>query len=384
MAELLTFRCRSCGAGYGLPDAYRPHVEGRALRCAGCGRWWVPVAAASEPPGKPVEGRVRRVRLDLRQFRRRGGAPSPSASATVRVPLTAPGRPTALRVAVSGPDGERKGVFELGEKSFLIGTAGCHLNLPRAPIPPRAIRLRRVEPGFDFEGLGGFAVPIGAVSVRSGRIDPGTKLDLRLGPYAVRLEPSATPGRPIADLETAAAPPARPPSPPPPPAAPVPDPPPPVDLRGQIQELAVEVRPDQPAFGEERRSEVEADLDQTITDLGARGFQSLRAAGEDPFAGLELALVRAEGADKGRRFRITRTPLLVGRTEGDLILRDRRVSSKHAQLDVAGPRVYTLKDLASTNGTTVNDRPISVGHLRDGDLVSFGGVKFEFIAKQTG
>ena len=100
-----------------------------------------------------------------------------------------------------------------------------------------------------------------------------------------------------------------------------------------------------------------------------------------PLDGLELSLVRAEGPTQGQAFRILKSPLVIGRKEGDMIIHDGRVSSKHAQLDVAGPRIYTLKDLASTNGTTVNDKPISVGHLGDGDVVGFGGVKFEFRAK---
>ncbi len=402
MAELLTVHCSSCGATYALPDAYRPHLEGRALCCADCRGWWValPAAAGSPAAGSPVQladGRPQRVKLDIGKFRRqkqrRQGPPrrrKPSQdpeSATLRVPVTAPGRPTSLRVVVTGPDADLKGVFELGAKSFLIGRSGCHLNLPLAPIPDRAIRLRRAEHAFSFAGLGGYAVPIGAVAVHSGQIDPGTQVQLVLGPYRVQLEPSATPGSPIADLEPSVAPPpaALPAVPTPPPTSPA-LPPPVADLRRQVQELAVEVRPDQPAFGAEAAAD---DLDQTVTDLGARGFQAMRfgpdsPSGRDPLHGLELELVRVEGAAKGQRFRITKTPLLIGRSEGDLVLRDRRVSSKHAQLEVAGPDVYTLKDLASTNGTTVNDRPISVGHLRDRDIVSFGGVEFEFHARKVG
>ena len=121
------------------------------------------------------------------------------------------------------------------------------------------------------------------------------------------------------------------------------------------------------------------DGDATITDLGARGFQASRVG--NPLEGLEVRLIRADGPAKGQAFSVLKSPVLIGRKEGDMIIHDGRVSSKHAQLDVAGPRIYTLKDLASTNGTTVNDRPISVGHLQDGDVVSFGGVQFEFRAR---
>ena len=124
MAELLTVQCSSCGTAYALPDAYRRHLEGRAVRCADCGRWWVPVPGSPGPPGKLVDGRPQRLKLDLGKFRRRAPS-SPPSSTTIRVPLTAPGRPTSLRVVVAGPDADLKGVFDLGEKSFLIGRDGC-------------------------------------------------------------------------------------------------------------------------------------------------------------------------------------------------------------------------------------------------------------------
>jgi pSer/pThr/pTyr-binding forkhead associated (FHA) protein len=46
--------------------------------------------------------------------------------------------------------------------------------------------------------------------------------------------------------------------------------------------------------------------------------------------------------------------------------------------------MYALKDLASTNGTTINGRPISVASLKNGDVISFGGVDFRFVARVQG
>ena len=314
-------------------------------------------------------------------------------------------------VAVAGTAKSRKGVFDIGSKSFLIGQGGCHLNLPKASIPAKAVRIRAAAGGFDFEGVDGFSVPIGSMSIVSGRIEPGGSVKFQLDPYEIQLEVSATPGRAISDLEAVApsispvASPAQASQPAQPVPAPHPrgagapptpawsaglTPPPPAggpglpaqDLRVQLQELAIDVRPDQRAFGDQAAEVQEAlDADMTITDLGAQGFQAMRFG--NPLAGLDLSLVRADGPAQGQVFKITQSPLVVGRSGGDMIIKDRRVSSKHAQLDVAGPRVYTLKDLASTNGTTVNDRPISVGHLQDGDVVSFGGVTFDFHAKKT-
>jgi FHA domain len=408
MATHFVVHCSSCGVEYALPEKFRHHFEGRAVQCAACQRWWVPVRAPSGPPVKLVEGRPERAKVDMNRFRRAAPAPPPAAappappagdpgneaSRTMRVAVPAP-QSASLRLVVTGPGTDLKGVFDLGSKSFLIGQSGCHLNLPRAPIPDKAIRIRAEQDGFFFEGIDAFPIPVGGLSVLSGQILPGNVVAFELAPYRLELETSSTPGSPIADLD---------PAPRPSPAAPVAAPsltpaasilsrlPPPapryttdsgpaVDLRQQVQALAADIRSDDPDFAD-KAHEIEADLDQTVTDLGARGFQSSRFGGL--LEGLELALVRADGPSKGKRFEITKTPLLIGRSSGDMVIADRRVSSKHAQLDIAGPRVYTLKDLASTNGTTVNDRPISVGHLQDGDVISFGGVTFDFVAKKIG
>ncbi len=436
----ITVSCASCQAEYVLPEGYRQHLEGRAVFCVDCQRWWVALPSSSGPPVKLVKGRPERAPIDLRPFRRGASAPaapqapatpqasSPAAAAspaggldsTARVPVSSAAAPS-LRVVVSTPGKEVKAVFALGSKSFLIGQQQCHLNLKQAAIPAKAIRVLAEGRGFRFEGVDGFQIPIGSMSIGSGQIAPGGSVGFELAPYKILLEISATPGRPIADLEgsgvpgpasqpvapqpavpqpAAPQPPApQPPAPQPPAQPPLAQPSPPahpqtaqmpglpatpaVDLRQQVQELAVEVRPDQQAFAEQQAAVQEVlDGDATITDLGAQGFQATRFG--NPLAGLDLSLVCAEGPMQGQAFKITKSPVVIGRKEGDMIVHDGRVSSKHAQLDIAGARIYTVKDLASTNGTTVNDRPISVGHLQDGDVISFGGVKFEFRAKQTG
>ncbi len=392
MAKYLQFQCPACQAEYAVPDSYQPHLEGKAVACAGCQRWWVAFRATSGPPVRLEGGKPVRLGIDLKKYRRTAPtkpAPAAAPDATKRVPLPKTLGVPCLRVAVKGPGVDMASVFELGGKSFLIGRSRCHLNLPRASMPPRAIRIRTAAGGFTFEGLEGFAISIGAMSVLSGQIQPGGDVRLKLDPYDVLLEPSATPGTPIADLDQATAAPATPQPATPQPAAPQPAAPRPIlqgagDLRQQVQEIAVDVRPDQQAFGAPTEDLQELmDGDATITDLGATGYQAMQFGSDNPLHGLEVALVRADGPTQGQRYRITKPSTLIGRTEGDMVVKDRRVSSKHAQLDVAGARVYTLKDLASTNGTTINARPISVGHLGDGDIVGFGGVEFEFQAKKV-
>jgi hypothetical protein len=300
---------------------------------------------------------------------------------------------------VSGPETDLRAVYELGGSAFLIGRQGCHVNLSRAAIPERAIRIRSSQRGFVFEGIAGFQVPLGAGSVPAGTIEPGGGgVALALGPYLLGLETSATPGSPIPDLEGAPAafdlvlPEER-----PAPAAPAPAPPPPprirerptlqaagpkVDVRDLLQDFALDTGPGGRPFEERGRSApapAEFDGDMTITDMSARGFMATRQG--DPLKDLDLQLVRTDGPAAGRSFQVTKTPLVIGRAEGDLIIQDRRVSGKHAQLDVTGPEMYALKDLASTNGTTINGRPISIATLKNGDVIGFGGVDFRFVVR---
>lgn len=71
-------------------------------------------------------------------------------------------------------------------------------------------------------------------------------------------------------------------------------------------------------------------------------------------------------------------PVLIGRDpQNDVVLDDRRVSRKHAEIRLRLGR-YTLYDLQSTNGTYVNGRRVAEKVLDDGDRVSVGGLEIVF------
>lgn len=72
------------------------------------------------------------------------------------------------------------------------------------------------------------------------------------------------------------------------------------------------------------------------------------------------------------------TTVTIGRGLGnDIILEDTRVSRHHAQLRYKSRRFW-ITDLNSTNGTFVNDARINETALRDGDVVSLGGLELTF------
>jgi pSer/pThr/pTyr-binding forkhead associated (FHA) protein len=71
--------------------------------------------------------------------------------------------------------------------------------------------------------------------------------------------------------------------------------------------------------------------------------------------------------------------MYVGRElDNDIQVNDPRISRRHARIRADGTRV-TVADLGSTNGTLVNDVPITGEYeLHDGDLVRMGHSEWAF------
>ncbi|UCF80595.1 MAG: FHA domain-containing protein [Acidobacteriota bacterium] len=87
-----------------------------------------------------------------------------------------------------------------------------------------------------------------------------------------------------------------------------------------------------------------------------------------------LTLEILNGPRKGRTLEINKSRITMGRGFEDMQFLDTQISRKHAVLEIYGDRAILLRDCASTNGTYVNDRPVSQTELKDGDLVRLGGV----------
>lgn len=86
----------------------------------------------------------------------------------------------------------------------------------------------------------------------------------------------------------------------------------------------------------------------------------------------KLTLRVISGADRGRVFRELKTPLTIGREEGNTIqLNDERVSRFHVKIQEDEGRLV-VTDLESTNGTRVNGHPCNLKILRYGDTIAIG------------
>lgn len=72
------------------------------------------------------------------------------------------------------------------------------------------------------------------------------------------------------------------------------------------------------------------------------------------------------------------TQITIGRgLNNDVILEDTRVSRHHAQLRYRAKRFW-VTDLGSTNGTYINGQQIEEQALRDGDVLSLGGLELTY------
>jgi two-component system, cell cycle response regulator len=99
----------------------------------------------------------------------------------------------------------------------------------------------------------------------------------------------------------------------------------------------------------------------------------------------EACLVVMYGESIGRRISLSASPLTIGRsTECDLQFEEESVSRNHCRIDpTLGPsglpEVWTISDLASTNGTYVNERAVESSPLNHGDHVQIGRNILKFL-----
>ena len=85
---------------------------------------------------------------------------------------------------------------------------------------------------------------------------------------------------------------------------------------------------------------------------------------------------------RGKTFEIDKDQMSIGRRDGmDICIKDSSLSGHHADIIRAeqnGKTVYILRDNDSTNGTRINNVPITEQVLKNSDLILFGGVEVLF------
>jgi ribosomal protein S27E len=84
-----------------------------------------------------------------------------------------------------------------------------------------------------------------------------------------------------------------------------------------------------------------------------------------------LTLKLLEGAEKGTVYAIAKPRITLGRANSDVNIDDSLASRLHCVLETLDDCVQ-LRDLGSTNGTLVNDEPITTATLVDGSTFRIG------------
>lgn len=92
-----------------------------------------------------------------------------------------------------------------------------------------------------------------------------------------------------------------------------------------------------------------------------------------------VVLIYPPGPDMGKRFLLDREEIVLGRGSDCNIQVDRdSVSRRHAKI-VHADNAWMVMDLGSTNGSYVNDSPVTTAVLKDGDLLKIGAAIFKFL-----
>jgi len=94
------------------------------------------------------------------------------------------------------------------------------------------------------------------------------------------------------------------------------------------------------------------------------------------------SLLVISGSTAGDYYLLGQDPVVIGRDDGSPIqIVDEAVSRRHLRISPDGDGSYAAEDLASANGTYVND--VRIGEARtlaDGDVVRLGSTELMFSA----
>ena len=100
---------------------------------------------------------------------------------------------------------------------------------------------------------------------------------------------------------------------------------------------------------------------------------------KDSPADRKSAAVEIEsGSDAGTRIPLSFGSNIIGRGHAEIPLADPLTSQRHAEIGRLPDGGFFVKDLASSNGTTLNGRRIEYSPLHDGDVLQIGDTQLRF------
>jgi pSer/pThr/pTyr-binding forkhead associated (FHA) protein len=92
--------------------------------------------------------------------------------------------------------------------------------------------------------------------------------------------------------------------------------------------------------------------------------------------GKTISVKVLEGEDKGSIYPVVKPRVTLGRSNADIIVNDPLSSRIHCAIEFSEDCVL-LRDMGSTNGTMVDDRPIHMAEIADGSVFQIGQHKFQ-------
>lgn len=98
--------------------------------------------------------------------------------------------------------------------------------------------------------------------------------------------------------------------------------------------------------------------------------------------GKKLSLAIIQGEQAGQVIHITKPRMIIGRMDADIIVKDLEASRQHAAIEVMGDRVL-LRDLNSTNGTFVDEKPIRTAYIDNQSEFRIGTTVFMLIITEA-
>jgi hypothetical protein len=91
----------------------------------------------------------------------------------------------------------------------------------------------------------------------------------------------------------------------------------------------------------------------------------------------DACLIVLAGDGKGKQIALTKSQIVLGRKQADVVLTDPEASRRHCALLIYGD-FAVVKDMGSANGTKVNDRLVKEGLLKSGGTIQIGETVFQF------
>ena len=121
------------------------------------------------------------------------------------------------------------------------------------------------------------------------------------------------------------------------------------------------------------------DVDSAMetTEVAMAAGQDLHMPTEIP-SHIRLRLEMLNPSHQGRVVELSKSRITVGRGESDIELNDSKTSRKHFAIEYYSEDNIIVKDLASTNGTFVNNLRVAHARLQDGDIIRAGSNEMKF------